>query len=45
MAGPSYENLAIGKVVINMSDKLEDIKKLLKEAEHRINKDIKRDPA
>lgn len=44
MIGPSYENLAVGRVVVNMSDKLDEIKKLLKEAEHRESEAIKHDP-
>lgn len=44
MAGPPYENLAIGRIVIKMSDKLDEIKKLLKKSERRVGKDIKRDP-
>jgi hypothetical protein len=44
MVGPEYEDLAVGRVVVTMSDKLDEIKKLLKEAEHRVNKDIKHDP-
>ncbi len=44
MAGPSYENLVIGKQVVAMSDQLDDLKKLLKESEQRIGKDIKHDP-
>ncbi len=44
MATPPYENLAIGRIVIRMSDKLDDIKKLLKQSEHRVSKDIKHEP-
>ncbi len=44
MAGPPYQNLAIGRVVVKMSDKLDEIKKLLKKTERRVGKDIKRDP-
>ena len=44
MAAPPYQNLAIGRVVIRMSDKLDEIKKLLKKSERRVSKDIKHDP-
>lgn len=43
MASPPYENLAIGRIVVAMSDRLDRVKKSLKEAERRIGKDIKRD--
>ncbi len=41
MAGPTYSNLLIGKQALSMSDELDKLKKLLKDSESRLHKDIK----
>jgi hypothetical protein len=44
MIGPTYDNLKIGRQALLMSSKLDDLKKLLKDSERSISKDIKHDP-
>lgn len=44
MAGPSYDNLKIGRQALLISDELDSLKKMLKESEQRIGNDVKHDP-
>ncbi len=41
MAGPAYNNLLIGKQAVQMSDEIDQIKKLLKDSEKEVHNDLK----